>query len=215
MDPIWKNPSEFAVLLTLANYARGEAGDAYPSKRTIAKHVGLSQRQVWTVTRALEDLGLICIEKGAAKFGGHRYTLLFDPVLKENKATEPPPETVEADFHSQDVQTVEAHFHPSTSNSGSAAPPTVEVLSFNSGSGLPETVEAHFHQSYKDPVQETGTKTPVARSALAGSPHQEKKRGRGPRPRGPRSHDESRQQSRGALSQQRRAQEPGSSNRGG
>jgi DNA-binding MarR family transcriptional regulator len=77
VTPTWSTPAEFAVLVTLANFA-DKNGFAYPSKPTIARRVGLKPRQVWNLTRALEAQGLLVIQPGAGPRRCDRFLLTFD-----------------------------------------------------------------------------------------------------------------------------------------
>ena len=126
--PRWKNPAEFACLMVLANYANHD-GVAYPSKPTIARHLGTSARHVWNLTKALEDAGLIVIEQGTGPRGGHRYVLNFEP-LSTSK-------TVEPQFHSESPSTVEPQFHGHNGHSGNRKPGTLEIAPVNSGTVVP------------------------------------------------------------------------------
>src|SRR5262249_39660561 len=81
MDPTWSTPAEFAVLVTLANFA-DKNGIAYPSQQTIGRRVGLQLRHVRNVTQALEAKGLIEIKVGEGPRRFNVFRLTLDPAME-------------------------------------------------------------------------------------------------------------------------------------
>ena len=73
---IWQSSpvggGELLVLLALADYASDD-GWCWPSAATLAHRVHLSRRQVFRVLRALEERGLITLERGTGPQRSNRY----------------------------------------------------------------------------------------------------------------------------------------------
>ncbi len=130
MEPTWSTPSEFAVLVVLANYADRE-GIAFPSKPTIARHVGLQRRQVWTVTRELASQGLISIEPGAGPRGCDRYTLTFGPSESTSRTRTP---TLAVQCQGEHQSTLAVQCQGENDDPGSQARVTLAVASADPGS---------------------------------------------------------------------------------
>jgi Helix-turn-helix domain len=126
LDPNWSNPAEFAVMVVLADFANRE-GEAWPSKPTIARRIGVGPKQVGRITRALEQRGLIAIDVGAAPRGGNRYTLLFEPMTVDTSVHSDGRPTVDTSVHSQSAVTVDADVHGRSRNGGHSEPLTVDI----------------------------------------------------------------------------------------
>lgn len=87
--PPWSSTGEFATLVMLASYA-AESGDAFPSKTTLSKALGTSERAIYSYVRALRDKGLIALTEGGQPGGRKftRYRMLFPPDDVRNKPTQ-------------------------------------------------------------------------------------------------------------------------------
>jgi DNA-binding MarR family transcriptional regulator len=86
----WKSPAQFAVLLVLANATNDKFGYCWPSKRFIARRIGVSPRHVPRVIQELEDLGLIHVRKRAGPRGANTFYLTLTSavhVTPEQRAT--------------------------------------------------------------------------------------------------------------------------------
>lgn len=78
----WESPSQFAVLMLLANYADEDAS-CYPSQQHIGKVTRLSERTVRDVVVRVEAMGRLVREKGETG-AGKRHRLTRYRLLLEN-----------------------------------------------------------------------------------------------------------------------------------
>lgn len=146
----FRNPAEFAALITVANYARRD-GVAYPSKRTIGRHIGVTPRQVWRITKALEDAGHMIIEKGAGPRGGNRYRLLFDPIATR---------TVDVDVHGHDGVTVVPGVHSQIAQRWTSERPTMDIVAVTVDASVSSPWTPASHDPSTDPVLRDPKKEP-------------------------------------------------------
>ena len=128
MEPTWKTPAEFAVLVTLANFADRE-GVAYPSKPTIARRVGVKRRQVWNLTRRLEAQGLIVIESGLGPRGCDRYLLTFGPTASAR--------TLAIQCQGEETATLAIQCQGKNNDPGNRDPLTLAIADDDPGNGMP------------------------------------------------------------------------------
>lgn len=76
-------PSGIAVYNALASFADSKTQGCFPSRKTIARVLGLSRKTVARKIKMLQELGLISVEKTGATY---RY-LLLEPSKKGEKLT--------------------------------------------------------------------------------------------------------------------------------
>lgn len=67
------------VLLSLADHAGADGGDAYPSVARLARRCGVSTRTVQEALKVLTSLGELVIEPQAGPRGANRYQLVMTP----------------------------------------------------------------------------------------------------------------------------------------
>lgn len=160
---------ELLTLMIIANYANKATGLAWPSQSTIARHVGVTPRSVWTLTESLQRQKFLVIEKGQAPRGGrggHRYRLTLEVGFQSAQASDNPP-TLEAGFQGEPASTVEAHFQSESGEGTVTLEVTAPDSGSDSGSWLPTTPEASFQRSCTDP-RENSTADPSVDAAAAG-----------------------------------------------
>ena len=82
------------VLISIANHAKSDGTDAWPSVATIARESRLSVSEVHSSLRELQELGELSVDRAAGPHGCNLYTLQrmqgAESVGVQNKESTPP-----------------------------------------------------------------------------------------------------------------------------